>query len=664
MRRVAIAGVLVLLFVGWAYAVSNDDCMSCHDESILEMGPEEYAEMVNPTPAGFVAGKKYNKKFGDISLAIDMKRYNASLHADLACTDCHQDITDLPHNKELKAVDCSVCHDVEGELYRQSIHYESIRKGHELAATCQDCHGTHYILPPSDPRSLTNPKNVAKMCARCHAQKEVKKLVGVVYPDAVSSYIGSVHHEELEKGNLKSATCSSCHNSHDTRSRGDPKSSIYKANIAATCGKCHPEESKLYAESVHGLSVAKGVWESPTCTDCHPGHRMMRVSDPESPNSHFRVSHEICASCHSNEAYGRKYGMNAKVVENYDRSPHGKAMGLGDPRAASCVSCHGAHDIRFEDDPKSSVHPDNMSKTCSKCHKGMATALVKGKVHVEKSFVSPYIGGKVLAIVRIIYLILITLVIGFMLLHNFIDYIRKVVAVLKKRAAAPVKYLRFSKSERWQHLLLLVSFSLLVISGFMYTFKITIPNAPWFQELRAIVHRVAAVMFIIYCIWHLSWLLFTKRGRGFLVAMIPRPKDLGDLLWTIFYNLGLISVRPKYDRFNYVEKMEYFALIWGGVVMILTGFLLWFEAHFIRIFPIWVVDVANLIHLMEATLAALAIVVWHFYHAHINPDVSPMATHWITGYLTEEEMEHEHPVELERIKARVAKGEKPEELIT
>jgi len=663
MKRVAIVGVLVAFIASWALATSDDECMSCHDETILEMGPEEYAEMVNPTPEGFVAGKKYNEKFGDISLAIDMKRYRASLHADLSCVDCHQDITDLPHNQKLQAVDCAVCHDYEGELYKKSVHFDAIRKGRELAANCQDCHGTHYILPPSDPRALTNPKNVADMCARCHAQKEVKKLVGVMYPDAVSSYMGSVHHEEIEKGNLKSATCNSCHSSHATRGRGDVNSSIYKANIAATCGKCHPEEMKQYVSSVHGLSVARGVWESPTCTDCHPGHRMMRTDDPASPNSHFRVSHEICASCHSNEAYGRKYGMNAKVVDNYDRSPHGKAMGLGDPNAASCASCHGAHDIRFDDDPASSVHPDNMAKTCSKCHAGMATALVKGKIHVEKSFVSTYVGERVLAIVRIIYLILIPLTIGFMVFHNFIDYIRKVVAAMKKRAAAPVKYMRFSKSERWQHLLLLSSFSLLVISGFMYTFKITIPGAPWFQELRAVAHRVAAVMFIIYCIWHFGWLLFTKRGRGFLVAMLPRPKDLADLVWTVLYNLGLISVRPKYDRFNYAEKMEYFALLWGAVVMILTGFLLWFEARFIHVFPIWVVNAANLIHLMEAVLATLAIIVWHFYHAHLSPDVSPMATQWITGYLTEEELEHEHPLELERIKSELKEGGEPENIV-
>lgn len=657
MSKAAIVTVLIVFTAVSAFAISNDECMSCHDESILQLSPEDRASMVNPAPVGLIEGKKYNKKFGDISLAIDLNRYKSSVHGGFSCVDCHSDITSLPHNKKLRAVDCSVCHDDAAKLYKQSLHYKAIEKGHELAAACQDCHGTHYILPSHDPNALTYVKNVANMCAHCHAQKEVKKLVGVTYPDAVSSYIGSIHHEELEKGNLKSATCNSCHKSHDTLGRGDPNSTIYKMNIAHTCGKCHPEVAKKYLESVHGMAVNKGVWESPTCTDCHPGHRELKVTSPESPNNHFRVSREICASCHTNEAYCRKYGMNCRVVKNYERSPHGKAMGLGDPKAASCVSCHGAHDIKFDDDPTSSVYIDNLAKTCSKCHTGMETALVKGKIHVESSFVSTYVGEKVLYVVKIIYLTLIPLTLGFMFFHNLLDYIRKVYNALKKRASAPVKYLRFSKAERWQHALLMVSFTLLVISGFLYTFKITIPGIHWFQAFRAIVHRVAAVMFILYCLWHFAWVVGTKRGRTFILNMLPKPKDITDLAWAILYNLGLVSVRPKFDRFTYGEKMEYFALLWGAFVMILTGFILWFEARFIHIFPVWVVDVANLIHLMEAILAALAIVIWHFYNVHINPDVSPMATHWITGYLTEEEMEHEHPLELERIHEKLTEGE-------
>jgi len=663
MIRAALVGMVVISLTNAVYAFTINDCMSCHDESILQMSESDKASMVNPTPEGFVEGKKYNKKFGDISLAIDLKRYNGSVHAGFSCTDCHSDITQLPHNKALKAVDCSSCHTDEGVLYKKSMHYKAIEQGHALAAACQDCHGTHYILSTSDPKALTNTRNIHDMCARCHAEKEIKKLVGVSYPDSVTSYLASVHYEEIEKGNLRSATCNSCHNSHDTLGRGDPKSTIFKANIANTCGKCHPQAAQKYLESVHGLAVAKGAWESPTCTDCHPGHKELRVTSPESSNSHFRVSREICASCHINEAYCRKYGMNCGVVQNYERSPHGKAMALGDPNAASCASCHGAHDVKFEDDPTSSVYPGNLAKTCSKCHTGMATALVKGKVHVESSFVSTYIGEKILYIVKLIYLTLIPLTLGFMIFHNVIDYIRKVSIAIKKRAEAPAKYLRLSKSERWQHALLVVSFSLLVVSGFLYTFKIRIPGVPAFQEIRAIVHRVAAVMLIIYCLWHFCWAFGTKRGRGFIISMLPVPKDITDLAWALLYNMGLISVRPKFGRFTYGEKMEYFALLWGAFVMIITGFLLWFEARFIHIFPVWVIDVANLIHLMEAILATLAIVVWHFYNVHMNPDVKPMATQWLTGYLTEEEMEHEHPLDLEKIHERLTEGEDADDAI-
>ena len=112
------------------------------------------------------------------------------------------------------------------------------------------------------------------------------------------------------------------------------------------------------------------------------------------------------------------------------------------------------------------------------------------------------------------------------------------------------------------------------------------------------------------------------------------------------YNLGLARERPQFGRFTYAEKMEYFALVWGTLVMVVTGLALWFEVSFLNRFPFWSFQLATIVHYYEAILATLAIVVWHFYFTMFNPDVFPISKAMITGELSREEMEREHPKEL------------------
>ena len=120
------------------------------------------------------------------------------------------------------------------------------------------------------------------------------------------------------------------------------------------------------------------------------------------------------------------------------------------------------------------------------------------------------------------------------------------------------------------------------------------------------------------------------------------------------YYLGRRPDRPAYDRFGYVEKLEYWALVWGSAVMTVTGFALWFENQSLSVVPLWGLDLATVIHYYEAWLATLAIVVWHFYWVIFNPEVYPMSLVWLDGRLSAEAMEHEHPRELERLRGTAA----------
>jgi hypothetical protein len=173
------------------------------------------------------------------------------------------------------------------------------------------------------------------------------------------------------------------------------------------------------------------------------------------------------------------------------------------------------------------------------------------------------------------------------------------------------------------------------------------------MTFRGLLHRLSGVAILTLGGYHMLYLIFTKRGRGILWDMIPKPKDGIDLWETLKNNLFLN--RPakeiKMGRFNFREKFEYLGLIWGTIVMTVTGFILWLKTEWLMFFPMWTFDVARAIHFYEAILATLTIIVWHFYSVVFNPDVYPMNWAWITGQMTEHEMRLEHGMELEKLKA-------------
>ncbi|MBP2672395.1 MAG: Formate dehydrogenase-like protein cytochrome b subunit, partial [candidate division NC10 bacterium] len=160
-----------------------------------------------------------------------------------------------------------------------------------------------------------------------------------------------------------------------------------------------------------------------------------------------------------------------------------------------------------------------------------------------------------------------------------------------------------------------------------------------------------AVGMILACLWHLAYLP-TRRGRTLVADMLPRPEDAKEAWQNALYLLGLRSEAPRFGRFSYIEKAEYWSLIWGSMVMVVTGFALWFETDVMRFAPLWMLDVATMVHYYEAWLATLAIVVWHFYMVIFNPDVYPMNWTWLTGKISMAMLRHEHPREYERLLAQ------------
>lgn len=225
---------------------------------------------------------------------------------------------------------------------------------------------------------------------------------------------------------------------------------------------------------------------------------------------------------------------------------------------------------------------------------------------------------------------------------------------LKKLMKTEDKYLRMSANERVQHFLLLSSFIVLVITGFALKF----PESFWVKgiaavigqntfEARGIVHRIASVVLVMVSLYHVYYLFFTVRGKQLFKDFLPNRQDVTDFMNSMKYLIGKSDTKPLFGRFSYIEKMEYWAVVWGTFIMGITGVILWFENFFLKYVTNTGMDISSAIHYYEAILASLAIVVWHFYFIFLNPDVYPMNKAWLKGYLTREQMEHEHPLELE-----------------
>jgi formate dehydrogenase gamma subunit len=250
-----------------------------------------------------------------------------------------------------------------------------------------------------------------------------------------------------------------------------------------------------------------------------------------------------------------------------------------------------------------------------------------------------------------IYIVAIVVIIGLMLLHWAIDFVKQVRVVLAKRP----QIRRMTLSEVWQHLFLTVTFVVLVVSGFALRF-----SESWLTRLlfgweggfewRGHLHRGAAVLFIFTVMWHLVYVMSHRRGRAFVRDIFPVRLDFQQFGRMIMYNLGRRPKPPRFARFSYVEKAEYWALVWGSVVMVVTGLLLWFDNWFIQFLPKGVLDVSLVIHYYEAWLATLAIVVWHLYSTVFSPTVYPMNPSWITGKMPEKMYRHEHPRHIDEAK--------------
>jgi cytochrome b subunit of formate dehydrogenase len=572
-----------------------------------------------------------------------------SVHVGLECLDCHSDRDTVPHRPAdgcAECTSCGQCHEEQAEVYQY--HGRGEAGTSPDTPHCNDCHGDHDVLPSSVKRSRTHPVNLPQTCGRCHENLDLTEKYEILIDHPIEIYATSVHGKATRGGIYVAASCNDCHSSNGTAHRilspGFVESTINHFNIPFTCGKCHKGIENDFWEGIHGRLVARGETDAPVCTHCHGEHGILSPDDPRSPVSRSRVAEITCSPCHESTVLNEKYGLKAGRLTTFIDSYHGLKSKAGDTHVANCASCHGVHRILPSSDPTSTIHSANLQHTCGECHPAISDKMATTPIHG--------VGGQGLRtpaadIVEDIYIVAIVVIIGLMVLHWLIDLQRHLRDVLAKRP----QVLRMRPNEVVQHALLAVSFVSLVISGFALRYDQSFVARFFFGweggfEVRGTLHRVWAVVFMLTVVWH-ALFLTTSRGRQFLHDMLPIRRDFQFFLRRILHNLGLRAQIGSVQRFNYVEKAEYWAVVWGTAVMIATGVMLWFDNWFIQFLPKGVLDVALVIHFWEAWLASLAILVWHLYSVIFHPHVYPMNPSWITGNIPDDMYEKEHPGHLE-----------------
>lgn len=627
--RLGSASTLVVLLLAWATTANaaqklkDAECLACHSDATLTA--EENGKTV--------------------SLYVDPSQLKHSVHGRmLACVDCHKDVKSLVHETSPQKINCVQCHAAAERAYAHSIHAKVVQNGKGPAATCEDCHGgAHAILAGGHPKSPVNHANIPTTCGRCHGQKFLMESTGQSAQPFIS-YQESVHGRAVKSGSMQAAVCTDCHGDHAILPANQAQSPIHKFNVPATCGKCHVDVAETFNASIHGQALGRGNGLAPVCTDCHGIHSIKPHTDPSSPASEQNLSRDICARCHQGVRLSQEFGVPGNRVSSYFDSYHGLAAEGGSVVAANCSSCHGVHNILPSSDPRSTINHANLATTCGQCHKGVTAKFTQTRVHFQDGARANDIGTIVVRWVRQVYIVLILLVIGAMFLHNVVIWRSK--AMVVRRMQNP-KMVRMTLHQRWQHLILLSSFIVLVITGFALKF----PDS-WLAQLlgmgealRSITHRVAGVVLIGAGIYHLFYLAAAREGRRLIKDLAPAPRDAFDVWAAMRYYLGFGGEKPKFGRFNYAEKAEYWALVWGTALMGLTGVIMWAKVCVGNLLARWWVDVATAIHFYEAILATLAIVVWHFYMVIFDPDVYPMNWAWWDGKMPVEHYRHEHALD-------------------
>ncbi len=621
----------------------------------------------------------------------------------LTCSQCHQkDIENYVHSTHYRRLEedgddaapaCTDCHDSHA-IYKPT---DSRSRVHptNISETCDACHTGHR-------RSLHKEADEVQSevsCIYCHTghQTDMTSIADRIFKeDGIFNRCNSCHeksqHEgdDLAHGNImdpevtgREVNCTECHQYHWKVENGGEATPHW---THLDCGKCHEEEYAAWRSSKHGRSRENGDGEAASCIDCHGDSRILK---PELQFDSESIV-ELCAGCHADHDKMMAHGVNPYVVEGYRDTYHGKLYAHNEEGLdfATCTMCHHYHDILESEDPHSSTNKSNLLETCQQCHEGANEKFVTYLVHpvqpsaAELEMFRALTDSAEAAIPDSVRLaiqqeeeklafqrafsaadrfmkLLFVGVLSFFGLHTFLWFQKGIQPRLQHFGKR--YYRRFSKFERMTHVLVNVSFLGLAFSGLPQSYSHTVPGKWFFDNLMSVttaqqIHYVAALITGLYFFLHLCQLGYkiTKHGWRPILSgpdsMVPRKKDFVDFWVHLKWFFGKAE-KPRFDRWTYWEKFDYFAVFWGVAVIGISGLIRWKEEFFGNLLGGGAVSLADTIHKEEALMATAFIFIVHFFNTHFRSEKAPMDVSIYTGLITEEELKEERPEQYERMKA-------------
>jgi len=525
---------------------------------------------------------------------------------------------------------------------------------------CLECHGD-VISAEEFAASVHGPNG----CVACHIELTDLDLhmEGSLMPSAVKCVRchkkeTAEHYSSVHK--LNEIVCATCHSEIHSQKpwHGDKRIAVQK------CAECHDDAYEDYSQSIHGQAVQSGNMDSAACLDCHNLHAIEDLGDP---NDHeVRAFHtKVCLKCHDDEKLMEKNGVTNIAVETYLSSYHGKNYRLGFPeKVAGCADCHTAHSILPHQDPRSSLNPDNLVHTCSKCHKNSSPLFVEFYPHGDPEDKDEY------PVLYYTYVGMTGLLLGTFAvfwIHTMLWMFRGFVENREKKRELiaghnhvitdPHKiYKRFTKRHIFLHLLVIISFLLLSLTGLPLKFA----EQQWAVVMMhyyggaanaGLLHRIGAGITFIYfgaaLVMSAKFLFYKLESPADFFrrlfgpeSLCPNLRDIQDvtgmLRWFLF-----LGPKPRFDRWTYWEKFDFIAVFWGMFAIGGSGLMLWFPEFFGSFLPGWIFNVATIIHSDEALLATGFIFTVHFFNTHGRPEKFPMDFVIFNGQLSKHEFVEE-----------------------
>lgn len=525
--------------------------------------------------------------------------------------------------KNYSANDCLKCHEqkISGHKFFKSSHKD---------ITCQACHistSDHFIKS----KCAVPLKGVN--CTSCHAA------------------IVKEHQQSVHNSKRFPVACSNCHSDiHEIKNANKNKETI-----ALKCLECHSNQND-YLQSEHHKAILKGKTDAATCTDCHGMHAIKKV-DNEFKGREFNT--KSCLQCHANKDLMIKNQVTMIAAETYFNSFHGKNVKLGYPeKVAGCADCHTSHRVLKANNPNSSIHKSNLVKTCSQCHTNASESFTNYIPHAEDHDKKKY---PVLYWTQIFMNGLMIITFMFFWIHSILWAFRSFVENQdKKRAGILIKhktntkiYRRFRPIHVFLHLLVVVSFLALSLTGLPLKFNSTqwgkylidlLGGAPKAQFIHHTAAVITFIYFFIALVMSYKFLFLDKNQKGSFLNKLFGPdslffnkRDLSDVI-KMFKWFFFKGPKPTFERWTYWEKFDFMAVFWGMFVIGSSGLMLWFPEFFGRFLPGWMFNLATIIHSDEALLATGFIFTVHFFNTHVRPEKFPMDTVIFNGEISHDEM--------------------------